>query len=47
MLFPMGTTLEEVKKDFEKKQKDIKHYKDLSLYRKIYIHYESEEEKIF
>jgi hypothetical protein len=47
VLFPLGTTLEEAKKDFEKKQRDTKHYKNLSLYRQVYIHYEGEKEKLF
>jgi hypothetical protein len=28
-------------------KEDTKHYKDLSLFRQIYIYYEGEEEKIF
>jgi hypothetical protein len=46
-IFPNGTREEEAKKDFQKMKEDTKHYKDLSLFRQIYIYYEGEEEKIF
>ena len=46
MIFPIGTTEEKAKESFQQMTKDKKHYKNLSLFRKIYIHYEGEEEKI-
>lgn len=45
-MFPVGMEEKKVKENFEKMKKDTKHYKDLSLFRQIYIHYEGEEEKI-
>ena len=46
MIFPIGTTEEKARESFQQMEKDEKHYKNLSLFRQIYIHYEGEEEKI-
>lgn len=45
-IFPKGTTEEQAKKDFQKMNKDIKHYKDLSLFKQLCVYYEEKEEKI-
>lgn len=46
MIFPKGTTEEKARENLQKMKKDAKHYKNLSLFRQVYIHYESEEERI-